>query len=165
MIEQDPFRRPTPLQSLTDDTGQWAWNRPPEYADVDDFIDAIENKLTNDEIAKNDILDMFLIGATIEDVVNTIALSAFSQGKVTPDAAEIAKVPLAAMFLQMAIEADIPVQMFSDVPENREYEKDVEKLSLMMQTNPKAFNKIDEGIKQQKMEEQNTEESFIDMEK
>ena len=132
---------------------------------MDDFIDAIENKLTRDEIAKDDILDMFLLGATIEDVVNTIALSAFSQGKVTPDAAEIAKVPLAAMFIKLCMDADIPVELFSDKPENREYEKDVDKLALMMQTNPEAFKKIDEGIKQQQMEEQNSEESFIDMEK
>ena len=48
MIPQDPFRRPIPLQSLTDETGQWMWNRPPEYADVDDFVDAIEKKLTTD---------------------------------------------------------------------------------------------------------------------
>ena len=109
MIPQDPFRRPIPLQSLTDETGQWMWNRPPEYADVDDFVDAIEKKLTTDETARDDILDMLLIGATVEDVVNTLALAAFSQGKITPDAAEIAKVPIAAMILQMAIDKEIPV--------------------------------------------------------
>ena len=42
MIQPDPFRRPIPLQSLADETGQWGWNRPPEYADVDDFVDAVE---------------------------------------------------------------------------------------------------------------------------
>jgi len=69
------------------------------------------------------------------------------------------------MFIKLCMDADIPVELFSDKPENREYEKDVDKLALMMQTNPEAFKKIDEGIKQQQMEEQNSEESFIDMEK
>ena len=41
MVEQDPFRRPIPLQSLTDETGKWSWNRPQQYADFDDLIDAI----------------------------------------------------------------------------------------------------------------------------
>ncbi len=165
MIQPDPFRRPIPLQSLADETGQWGWNRPPEYADVDDFVDAIEKKLTTDETAKDDILDMLLIGATIEDVVNTLALAAFTQGKITPDAAEIAKVPIAALILKMTMDADMAVEIFSDRPRDREYEKDVDKLSLLMQTNPEAFNAIEEGLKQQKIEDQNTEESFMEMEK
>ena len=163
MIPQDPFRRPIPLQSLTDETGQWMWNRPPEYADVDDFVDAIEEKLTTNETARDDILDMLLIGATVEDVVNTLALAAFSQGKITPDAAEIAKVPLAAMILQMAIDKEVPVKIFSDFPEDREYEKDVDKLSLLSQINPEGFKAIEEGLNQEVDIEE--EQSFIDMEK
>lgn len=164
MIPQDPFRRPIPLQSLTDETGQWMWNRPPEYADVDDFVDAIEKKLTTDETARDDILDMLMIGATVEDVVNTLALAAFSQGKITPDAAEIAKVPIAAMILQMAIDKEIPVKIFSDFPEDREYEKDVEKLSLMSQVNPEGFKALEEGLNQE-VDIQEEEQSFMDMEK
>ena len=164
MIPQDPFRRPIPLQSLTDETGQWMWNRPPEYADVDDFVDAIEKKLTTDETARDDILDMLLIGATVEDVVNTLALAAFSQGKITPDAAEIAKVPIAAMILQMAIDKEIPVKIFSDFPEDREYEKDVEKLSLMSQVNPEGFKAVEEGLNQE-VDIQEEEQSFMNMEK
>ena len=163
MIQPDPFRRPTPLQSLTDETGQWGWNKPPEYADVDDFVDAIEEKLTTNETARDDILDMLLIGATVEDVVNTLALAAFSQGKITPDAAEIAKVPLAAMILQMAIDKEVPVKIFSDFPEDREYEKDVDKLSLLSQINPEGFKAIEEGLNQEVDIEE--EQSFIDMEK
>lgn len=164
MIPQDPFRRPIPLQSLTDETGQWMWNRPPEYADVDDFVDAIEKKLTTDETARDDILDMLLIGATVEDVVNTLALAAFSQGKITPDAAEIAKVPIAAMILQMAIDKEIPVKIFSDFPEDKEYEKDVDKLSLMSQVNPEGFKALEEGLNQE-VDIQEEEQSFMDMEK
>ena len=164
MIQPDPFRRPTPLQSLTDETGQWGWNKPPEYADVDDFVDAIEEKLTTNETARDDILDMLLIGATVEDVVNTLALAAFSQGKITPDAAEIAKVPLAAMILQMAIDKEIPVKIFSDFPEDKEYEKDVEKLSLMSQVNPEGFKALEEGLNQE-VDIQEEEQSFMDMEK
>ena len=165
MVEQDPFRRPIPLQSLTDETGQWAWNKPPQYADVDDFIDAIENKFQTDERAKDDILDMFLIGATIEDVVNTLALAAFTEGKVTPDAAEISKPPIAAMLLQMAMDAGVEVEVFSENPRNTEYEKDVDKLSLLMQTNPKVFEAMEQGIEQQKEEDINKEQSFMEMEK
>ena len=164
MIQPDPFRRPLPLQSLTDETGQWGWNRPPEYADVDDFVDAIEKKLTTDKTARDDILDMLMIGATIEDVVNTLVLAAFTQGKITPDAAEIAKVPIAAMLLQMAIDAEITVKIFSDFPEDREYEKDVEKLSLMSQVNPEGFKALEEGLNQE-VDIQEEEQSFMDMEK
>ena len=89
-MSSDPFSRPIPMQSLTSETGQWGWNRPPQFAKVEDFVDSVEKKLSNKR-AKEDILDMFIIGATVEDVVNTLSISAVTQGKITPDAAELSK--------------------------------------------------------------------------
>ena len=163
----DPFRQPVPLQSLTEDSGQWPWNRPPNYVDPIDFVEEVEKKLKNNKIAREDILDMLIIGATVEDVVNTIAIAAFSQGKINPDCAELAKIPLATVILDIAEEADIPVTVFSSSPKDEELEKDINKINLLRETNPEMLSAVEQGVKQevqqQEVEEQN--ESFIKMEK
>tara|TARA_R110002020_G_scaffold41645_3_gene122647 strand:- start:211 stop:714 length:504 start_codon:yes stop_codon:yes gene_type:complete len=139
----DPFNRPVALQSLANESeGQWAWDRPAQYADPMDFILAFEEKLKSNEFAKDKILDMLLIGATIEDVVNTTALAAFSQGKLNPDAAEIAKLPLATMIMDMAKEAGIEFKIFSSTPQDKEFSDDIDKLNLLREVNPEMFSKL-----------------------
>ena len=34
----DPFARPLPMQSLATEEDNWAWNKPPEYADYEEFV-------------------------------------------------------------------------------------------------------------------------------
>tara|TARA_Y100000004_G_scaffold87032_1_gene97540 strand:+ start:4318 stop:4827 length:510 start_codon:yes stop_codon:yes gene_type:complete len=161
----DPFNRPVPLQSLANESeGQWMWNRPPEYPDPMDFVLALEEKLNNNEVAKDKILDMLLIGATIEDVVNTTALAAFSQGKLNPDAAEIAKLPLATMIMDMAEEAGIEFKIFSSTPQDKEFSDDIDKLNLIRETNPEMFNKLTNEKDIELEEEEEKISSFMKME-
>lgn len=75
----DPFARPLPMQSLATEEDNWMWNKPPQHADYKDFVEAIEEKLTSDKQAREEVLDMLFIGATIEDTVNTIATLAFQK--------------------------------------------------------------------------------------
>ena len=163
----DPFRQPIPLQSLADESGQWAWNKPPEYTDPIDFVEVVEEKLLSNKIAREDILDMMVIGATVEDVVNTIAIAAFSQGKISPDVAELAKVPLAAVILDIAEEANVPVTIFSSSPKDQELEKDINKINLLRETNPEMLSAIEQGVNQevQQREVEEQDKSFIKMEK
>ena len=161
----DPFNRPIPLQSLASETeGQWAWNRTAEYADPMDFVLAFEEKLKNNEVARDNILDMLLIGATIEDVVNTTALAAFSQGKLNPDACEVAKLPLAIMIMDMAEEANIEVKVFSSTPQDKEFSEDIDKLNLLRETNPEMFRKLTNEKDIELEEEEEKIPSFMKME-
>ena len=111
---------------------------------------------------------MLFIGATIEDVVNTLALLAFSEGKVTPDAAELAKLPLAALIAEMAEEENIPFKVFSKTPQDTDAEETHNKLVLMNQVNPKLFEEINSGLKEQaiqdKAEGEESKKSFLKME-
>jgi len=164
----DPFARPIPMQSLATEEDNWAWNKPPEYADYQDFVESVKNKLTGDRKAREEVLDMLFIGATIEDVVNTLALLAFSEGKVTPDAAELAKLPLAALIAEMAEEENIPFKVFSQTPQDTDAEETHNKLVLMNQVNPKLFEEINSGLKKQaiqdKAEGEESKKSFLKME-
>jgi len=110
---------------------------------------------------------MMVIGATVEDVVNTIAIAAFSQGKISPDVAELAKVPLAAVILDIAEEANVPVTIFSSSPKDQELEKDINKINLLRETNPEMLSAIEQGVNQevQQREVEEQDKSFIKMEK
>ena len=167
----DPFARPLPMQSLATEEDNWMWNKPPQYADYKDFVEAIEDKLEGDKKAKEDIMDMLFIGATIEDVVNTISTVAFSEGKVTPDAAELAKLPIALMLMDIANEEGVTVKIFSQTPNDFEAEEINNKLQLMQQFNPEGFEAAQKGINQQASLERDDEisnkkskESFLKME-
>ena len=45
---QDPFDAPIPGQSLTDEPGKWAWEKPPEITDVDEAVESIVIPITED---------------------------------------------------------------------------------------------------------------------
>tara|TARA_R110000765_G_scaffold203098_1_gene308286 strand:+ start:326 stop:847 length:522 start_codon:yes stop_codon:yes gene_type:complete len=164
----DPFARPLPMQSLATEEDNWAWNKPPEYADYQDFVESLKDKLTSDEVAKEEILDMLFIGATLEDVVNTIATLAFSEGKITPDAAELAKFPLAVFILDLAMKEDVAVKIFSQTPQDTEAQDMNNKLMLMNDLNPEGFEDIKSNLKEKvskdKLDSEESKESFLKME-
>ena len=164
----DPFARPLPMQSLATEEDNWMWNKPPQYADYKDFVEAIEDKLTSDNQVREEVLDMLFIGATIEDTVNTIATLAFSEGKVTPDGAELAKLPLAAMLMDMAQEEGVTVTVFSKMPQDTEAQETHNKLKLMQQVNPEGFEAAQSGLKEQIAQEaadgEGNKKSFLKME-
>jgi|TARA_R110001583_G_scaffold158861_1_gene310695 hypothetical protein len=167
----DPFARPLPMQSLATEEDNWMWNKPPQYADYEEFVASLKEKLESDKKAREDIMDMLFIGATIEDVVNTISTVAFSEGKVTPDAAELAKLPIALMLMDIANEEGVTVKIFSQTPNDFEAEEINNKLQLMQQFNPEGFEAAQKGINQQASLERDDEisnkkskESFLKME-
>tara|TARA_R110000772_G_scaffold126652_1_gene233733 strand:+ start:1655 stop:2188 length:534 start_codon:yes stop_codon:yes gene_type:complete len=167
----DPFARPLPMQSLATEEDNWAWNKPPEYADYEEFVASLKEKLEGNKKAKEDIMDMLFIGATIEDVVDTICTVAFSEGKVTPDGAELAKLPIALMLMDTAKEEGITVKIFSQTPNDFEAEEINDKLQLMQQFNPEGFDAAQKGIDEQVSFEKDDEisnkenkESFLKME-
>lgn len=163
----DPLGRPVPLQSLaTEDAGQWKWNKPPQYADFKEFVEAFEERVEGDETIRDDMLDMLIVGATIEDIVNTVALAAFTEGKVTPDAAELAKPAIATFLIELAMDNEVPFKVFSSLPSDKDLDKTVDKITLMKQTNPEGFKAGMEDFNQQAMQEQETKNknAFIDME-
>ena len=45
---QDPFDAPIPGQSLTDEPGKWAWEKPPEITDVDEAVESIVTPILED---------------------------------------------------------------------------------------------------------------------
>ena len=155
-----------PGTGLTDEPGRWPWEKPPVYSDPDDAIDYLEERIS-EEATEESMMKMLLAGITIEELVDQVAFKWFMAGFYSPDVAELAKVPLAAVILDIAEEANVPVTIFSSSPKDQELEKDINKINLLRETNPEMLSAIEQGVNQevQQREVEEQDKSFIKMEK
>jgi len=145
---QDPFDHPIPGQSLTDEPGKHAFERPPEITNVDDAVEGVVANITSNPEAMESFEKLMMTGMPIESIVNTIAFSGFAEGKWTPDIAEMIKLPLSAFFAILAKDNNIPAKMFNVEPQN-EAMSDEHTMNAMREGNPEAF----EYLQQQVMKE------------
>jgi len=135
----DPFDHPIPGQSLTEEPGKHSFERPPEIVDVDDAVAYIVDKIETSSGGKEDLQKQMMAGMPIESIVNTIALTGFSEGIWTPDVAEMMKLPVSAYFMMMAQEENIPAIMFNQDPSEDRGMTDETIMANMQEGNPEAF--------------------------
>ncbi len=161
----DPFNRAPPGWTLTQPKGKWNWEKPPMHASPADAVDSIIDKLEEPEVEESMIKLMFS-GISIQEIVNTIAIAGFSEGRFTPDVAEIIKAPVASYLLGVASDFDLPVKMFNSVdglhPED-EGLNDEMMLDIMEERNPdlhKFLMSQSEGI-QEEEEAEPVEQGFL----
>ena len=121
--EADPFDAPTPGQSLTDEPGKWAWERPPIHATPREAVNAIILQLQEPDTYRN-TLDLMYAGITIESITKSLTFVAFQEGLITPDVAEVANIYLFFYIRGMATKAGIRPRLFNtddtarvDIPE------------------------------------------------
>ena len=121
--EADPFDAPAPGQSLTDEPGKWAWEKPPVHATPREAVNAIILQLQEPDTYRN-TLDLMYSGLTIESITKSLTFVAFQEGLMTPDVAELANIYLFFYIRGMATKAGIEPRLFNtddtarvDVPE------------------------------------------------
>ena len=87
MVEtpQHKFNAPIPGESLTSELGGRPWQRPPQYADINEVVDHYVTSMSTDQFSKQlaDVMDM---GIPLTTLANTIQMSGVMQGKHTIDA-------------------------------------------------------------------------------
>ena len=57
--EYDRFSAPIPGQSLTEEPGKWAWDKPPQFASLEEAADATMKRLFSDKNTKKSISNKF----------------------------------------------------------------------------------------------------------
>ena len=134
----DPFNKAPPGWSLTQPKGKWNWDKAPTHASPADAVDSIIDKLEEPEVEESMVKLMFS-GISIQEIVNTIAIAGFSEGRFTPDVAEIIKAPVASYLLGVATDFNLPVKMFNSSdglhPEDQSL-NDTMMLDIMEERNP-----------------------------
>tara|TARA_R100000008_G_C3586169_1_gene172484 strand:- start:3922 stop:4509 length:588 start_codon:yes stop_codon:yes gene_type:complete len=134
----DPFDHPVPGQSLTDEPGKWAFEKPPQITDADDAVAFVVQRVEENPEVKQEFLKQMLSGMPIESIVNTISLSGFAEGMWSPDIAEMIKIPIAGYFVAVAEDNNIEAVLFNNLEDDGMTDETL--LNNMEQRNPQAFN-------------------------
>tara|TARA_R100000988_G_C4004472_1_gene171513 strand:+ start:1053 stop:1661 length:609 start_codon:yes stop_codon:yes gene_type:complete len=132
---------------MTQPKGKWAWENPPQFSDPNEAIDAIVEKF-DEEPTKSNLLKVILAGVSIEEIINTTVMNGFTEGKFSPDVAELIKPALTIKLLTMAQEKDVPVRMFVDQVDSGEME-DEQLFRIMQERNPTMFKELSEKINEE----------------
>lgn len=108
-----------PGHSLTGPPGKWPWERPPQFANPDDAIDFVINKIDNEK-TKDKFSKLMLAGITVEELVSQISFKGFTNGFFNPDVAELIKPALAVYMLGVADENGLEPKIFVNDEEEEE---------------------------------------------
>ena len=133
-----------PGHSLTGTPGKWAWEQPPRFADPNDAIDFIIDKL-EDKAPQEDMLRLLSAGITIEELVNQISFKGFMEGTYSPDVAELIKPALTMYFLTLSLDSGFTPRMFIEEEPEKQV-TDERFLSIMQERNPEVFAMMNEEI-------------------
>ena len=99
---------PIPGEGLTTDPeNPRSWETPPDYVNVEDFIDDLFMNITDSE-NRDGILDPIRKGVAIEDVAQMLLFQSMAKGKITTDLVLGAIEPTIYMLIGLAEYAGVP---------------------------------------------------------
>ena len=105
----DPFSKPVPGQSLTNDPDNpYPWESPPEFVNVNTAIDSIVMNLLSDEEKLANIIEVLASGEIpIAGIAQIILEDGFRKGKYNPDLMLLLAEPLMVILMALAERAGI----------------------------------------------------------
>ena len=105
----DPFSKPVPGQSLTNDPDNpYPWESPPEFVNVNTAIDSIVINMLGDEEKLANIIEVLASGEIpIAGIAQIILEDGFRKGKYNPDLMLLLAEPLMVILMALAERAGI----------------------------------------------------------
>ena len=140
----DPFNHPIPGQSLTTEPGNNQYETSPEQTDPEVVIESVINFFKNPE-QKEMLLTNLAVGMPVEAVVQSFALGGVAEGKFSPDVAELIKPALTLHIVDLAMEENIPVTIFTDEVMSQEDQQElseIEARQVMEESRPELAQAI-----------------------
>lgn len=140
----DPFNHPIPGESLTAEPGNNQYESAPEETDPEVVIQSVIN-FFNDPEQKEMLLTNLAVGMPVEAVVQSFALGGVAEGKFSPDVAELIKPALTLHIVNLAMEENIPVTIFTDEVMSQEDQQElseIEARQVMEESRPELAQAI-----------------------
>jgi hypothetical protein len=107
---------PIPGQSLTQDPeSRMAYEKPPKFTKVQDFIDETFLRFTEEEKLP-DLLGAMRTGLPVEHIAEKYLSKAFKDGDITPDLLMLAIEPTIYMLISLATYAEIDPVLYPEDP-------------------------------------------------
>lgn len=127
----NPFDRPIPGQSLTDEPKNNPWENPSEMSDIKDITVYYVNRLANQDVI-DDLATLMQTGVPLKPVVESITTAGTMRGLHTVDAA-MRVGPTIHHFLKEAIEAmGVTVDEDGIDYKKRSKEKEIDRLKMLV---------------------------------
>jgi|TARA_R100000084_G_scaffold96620_1_gene50516 hypothetical protein len=139
----NPFNAPIPGQGLTDEPGNYPWEHPPQFPEIEDAADFIYERLSDPKQLKR-LLTMMRIGVPIEALVKVITFSGFLEGKFTVDVARLLEPIVAMQIMSKAQVAEIPAKINLEDTEDTEFYKDMAKVKKSIDLDNLPMDKMTE---------------------
>ena len=105
-----PIDAPIPGANFTADTRNYAWHRPPEYADYDEAVDYFISKLNEPE-QQHLVMSMLQLKMDAASLTGSLLMQGISKGKVSIDLAILIAGPVARYIGIIAKEAGVKHKM------------------------------------------------------
>lgn len=105
-----PIDAPIPGANFTADTRNYAWHRPPEYADYDEAVDYFISKL-NEPDQQHLVMSMLQLKMDAASLTGSLLMQGISKGKIAIDLAILVAGPVARYIGILAKEAGIKHKM------------------------------------------------------
>jgi len=140
----DPFNHPIPGESLTAEPGNNQYENAAEETDPEVVIQSVIN-FFNDPEQKEMLLTNLAVGMPVEAVVQSFALGGVAEGKFSPDVAELIKPALTLHIVNLAMEENIPVTIFTDEVMSQEDQQElseIEARQVMEESRPELAQAI-----------------------
>ena len=139
----NPFNAPIPGQGLTDEPGNYPWEHPPQFPEIEDAADFIYDRLSDPKQLKR-LLTMMRIGVPIEALVKVITFSGFLEGKFTVDVARLLEPIVAMQIMSKAQVAEVPAKINLEDTEDTEFYKDMAKVKKSIDLDNLPMDKMTE---------------------
>ena len=165
------FDGPIPGQSLTDEPGNYPWERPPVHADPLDALEMYMKKLGDEDVMDN-VIDMLDIGVPVNTVAGAMLTMGFAEGEHSVDVKFILKPIIAAHIKSIADVVGVDYKMDMDDYRDKDAEKEAKRKRVISAKIANKLNikptEMDQGdmLMQETQEslESNTQEEDIPME-
>ena len=138
----DPFDRPVAGQGMTAAPGSRIWEQPSQFSNPKEAVEYVIQKIDSREEAKDEMLNLLASGSPLESIVNTISFGGFTEGKWTPDDAELIKMPITGYLIGLAMQEGIDVTMFNVPLKDQDTTKTDDLAKVMASNRPEQFDKL-----------------------
>ena len=140
----NPFDAPIPGQSLTDIPGNYPWEHPPQFTDLNEAAEFVWDNL-HEENKLEQILLLLKSGVSVEGLTRGMLFTGFIDGKWNVDLALLLTEIVFNQVLAIGVKAKIKnIKILSSDNSNAEFRKEYGK--LMMSKNKEK--KKEQGIKE-----------------
>jgi len=160
-VNYHPFDQPIPGQGMTVPSGSRVWEKPSQFSKPEEAANYIISKIEGTEKAKDNMLNIMAAGASIESIVNTMSFVGFTEGKWTPDTAELIKLPLTVYLIGLALDNNVTASVYNIHPKDKETLNETDLYKMMASNRPEEFSNMERDLEAQAMMGSEEEEEDI----